>query len=104
MESRGRLLNEFDQEEAGLRAHCAQRSQADREMAGRETAALIALANGIARSLGEWRELASGLDLRAPLDPRRAGALVLEGVFDEILSGPQWRLLAAAFALAELAA
>jgi hypothetical protein len=34
------------------------------------------------------------------LDPHRAGRLVLESVFDEVLSPEAWRVLAAAFALA----
>jgi hypothetical protein len=41
------------------------------------------------------------LNLAASFDTRRAGALVLESVFDEILSGPQWRILAAAFDLTD---
>ena len=97
MDARGRLLIEFDQEEAELRA------QIGWELASQETRKLMALADGIARSLDEWRALASGVELTTQFDARRAGALVLESVFDEILAAPRWRLLAAAFALTELA-
>ncbi len=72
-----------------------------RELADRKCGALIAVAEAIVRSLGEWRELTAGLELLAPWDIRRAGALVLESVFDELLAPPQWRFLAAALALTE---
>jgi hypothetical protein len=102
MDTRGQLLKQLDLEGSGLRAHCLG-FQAGQALADQETAALMALADGVARSLGEWRALIGGLELSTPLDLRRAGVLVLESVFDEILSAPQWRLLAAAFALTELA-
>ena len=64
---------------------------------------MIAVAETIASSLGEWRELTGGVELLAPWDIRRAGALILESVFDELLPPAQWRFLAAAWALTETA-
>ena len=103
MNVRGRLLILLDNAEAEHRADCIQRLQAGRDVAARESRALVALAAGIAKSLAEWREHTGRLNLAASFDARRAGTLVLESVFDEILSGPQWRILAAAFDLTDSA-
>jgi hypothetical protein len=93
MGAHGQLLHDLDRAAADM----AERT--GRALADRECAALIAIAVAIARSLGEWRELTGGLELLTPWDIRRAGALVLESVFDELLAPPQWRFLAAAWAL-----
>jgi hypothetical protein len=87
MDARGQLLHDLDREASGL--------------ADKECGALVALAEAITRSLGEWRKLTSELELIAHWDFRRAGALVLESVFDELLAAPKWRFLSAALALTE---
>src|SRR5258708_29810532 len=91
MNAHGQLLLDLDRAAADMAAPTG------RELADRECGALIAVAEAIARSLGEWRELTGGLELLAPWgigrawEIRRAGALVLESVFDELLAPPQWR-------------
>ena len=95
MDTPGRSLDDLD----GAAAEMA--AQTRRELADRECGALIAVTEAIARSLGEWRELTRGLELLTPWEFRRAGALVLESVFDELPAAPQWRFLAAALALTE---
>lgn len=97
MDAYGQLLHDLDRAAADMAARTG------RELADRECRALIAIAEAIARSLGEWRALTDGLELLAPWEIRRAGALVLESVFDELLAAPQWRFLAAALALSEAA-
>ena len=82
MDAHGRLLHDLDRAAADLAARTG------RELADRECGALIAIAEAIARSLDEWRELTRGLELLAPWESRRAGALVLESVFDEVLAAP----------------
>ncbi|HEY2480766.1 MAG TPA: hypothetical protein VGI30_01045 [Caulobacteraceae bacterium] len=93
MDTRGRLLHDLDQaasEVTGRRGH----AQADQELA-----ALFGLAEAIAGGVGEWRDLTQGCERLTAWDLRRAGALILESVFDELLPPPQWRFLAAALAL-----
>lgn len=65
-----------------------------------EIESLEAVAQAIGAAVDQWRDLTAGLPLLAPLDPARAGIIILETVFDEILDAPSWRVLAAAFALA----
>lgn len=97
----GALLRRFDTEAAELTADRRRRFEAGGAMADREIEALTSLAEAIARDVSEWRDLASRLELSAALDPRRAGDLILETVFDEILAPTQWCVLATAFALCE---
>ena len=93
MDARGRLLHDLDE----AAAEVTQRG--GRDHADRELAALFDVAEAIVRGVGEWRDLTCGCERLAALDLRRAGALVLESVFDEILPAAQWRFLAAALAL-----
>jgi hypothetical protein len=99
--SRGLLLHAFD-------AHCRSfaRVSADRfedgaQLAAAEIETLGELAAAIAADLADWRSLAARLDVAraTPFDPRRAGAMVLETVFDEVLTPDAWRVLAAALDL-----
>ena len=93
MDARGRLLYDLDEAAGEVTLRCG-RYQADRDLA-----ALFELAEAIARAIGEWRDLTRECERLLPWDPPRAGALVLESVFDELLPAPQWRFLAAALAL-----
>ena len=68
------------------------------EPAGGETDTLESLGLAIAIAVTQWRDLAAQLSLPRPLEPARAGVIILETVFDEVLDGPRWRALAAAFA------
>ena len=63
-----------------------------------EAEALESLGLAIAIAVTQWRDLAAQLSLPRPLEPARAGVIILETVFDEVLDGPRWRTLAAAFA------
>jgi hypothetical protein len=93
MDARGRLLYDLD-EAAGEVTHRCGRYQADKDLA-----ALFDLAEAIVRAIGEWRDLTRECERLSTWDPPRAGALILESVFDELLPAPQWRFLAAAPAL-----
>ncbi|HEV7157713.1 MAG TPA: hypothetical protein VGN38_05090 [Caulobacteraceae bacterium] len=63
-----------------------------------ETQSLERLGLAIATAVAHWRDLAADLSLLRPLEPTRAGVIILETVFDEVLDAPRWRALAAAFA------
>jgi hypothetical protein len=101
MDPTANLLRDFDARVDDLRDVCIERFEAGGVAAGAEVIALAALAMAIARNLADWRALTRTLELAAPLDLRRAGALVLESVFDEILAPDAWRVLAGALALAQ---
>jgi hypothetical protein len=93
MDPRGRLLHDLDKAASEVTLRCG-RYEADRELA-----ALFDLAEAIVRAIAEWRVLTRECERLSPWDPPRAGALILESVFDELLPAPQWRFLAAALAL-----
>jgi hypothetical protein len=82
MDAHGQLLHDLDRAAAEMAAGSG------RALADQECAALIAVADPIARSLGEWRDHTGGLEPLMHI--RRAGALVLESVFDELLDPTQW--------------
>jgi hypothetical protein len=63
-----------------------------------ETETLERLGLAIATAVTQWRDLSADLSLLRPLEPARAGVIILETVFDEVLDAPRWRTLAAAFA------
>ena len=67
-----------------------------------EVAALNDLAGALADSLAIWRPIIARLAQPSgpALDIRRAGGLVIECVFDELLDPPACQVLAAAFDLA----
>ena len=97
---RGASLHAFDAQAALLANERAATVEAGRFEARRENAALDELARSIAQATTQWRDLDRPLDLATPYDPARAGELILETVFDEILDPAAWRVLAAALALA----
>jgi|SRR5665213_712869 len=97
---RGGALHAFDAHARALSADLALRFELGERIAGAEIETLSALARGIAASVAAWGELARGLNA-PPFDGRRAGVLVLEVVFDELLDPAAWRVLAAALELAQ---
>ncbi|MBA3812681.1 MAG: hypothetical protein H0X27_13760 [Caulobacteraceae bacterium] len=81
---------------------CAERFEGGGGVAGSEIEVLAALSGAIAESVASWGRLLRRLDFarEGALDPRRAGALVLEAVFDDLVEPHAWRVLAAALDLA----
>jgi hypothetical protein len=94
-----RRLREFDASAQEFKQACVERFEAGGAVAAAEIEILIKLSETLAGNVGQWRALTGDLDLCARLDPQRAGRLVLESVFDEVLPPEAWRLLAAAFAI-----
>jgi hypothetical protein len=94
-----RRLREFDACAQELRQACVERFEAGGAVAAAEIETLTRLSRTLVGNVGQWRSLAGDLDLCERFDADRAGRLVLESVFDEVLSPEAWRLLAAAFAL-----
>jgi hypothetical protein len=99
--SRRRLLRDLDDSVAALTRERIEAFEAGVFVAQGEARALADLADAIARSLGEWRDLLRGVDMARAFDTRRAARLVLEGVFEDLLGSAPWRVLAAAVALSE---
>jgi 5'(3')-deoxyribonucleotidase len=98
---RRRLLRELDESVAALTRERVEAFETGAAHAQTEAMALADLAEAIARSLGEWRDLLRDVDLARAFDARRAARLVLESVFDDILTPAPWRVLAAAVAVSE---
>jgi hypothetical protein len=98
---RGALLQAFDADAAALMDERDATIEAGRFEARREIVALGDLAKAIARVTTEWRGLITPLELTTPYDATRAGDLIVETVFDEILDPAAWRVLTAALALAQ---
>jgi len=97
---RGALLRDAQGHAADFAGECANRFEGGHGVARQQEAALIALAGAIVRAVDEWRLLARDLELERAFDAARAGDLVAESVFDELLCAGAWRLLTAALALA----
>ena len=83
-----------------LTDHCRAQFEAGGHVAATELDGLMLLAETVAGALGQWRSLTANLELASRFDVSRAGSLVVESVFDEILFPEAWRVLAAAVALA----
>ena len=87
-------------ESAGeLTSHCVESFEAGGNLAEHELCVLSDLAETIARGLKDWGVLLDRLSLGRRLDPSRAGVIILEAVFDELLEPVAWRVLADIFAL-----
>ncbi len=74
----------------------------DSATADHELSALMDLAAAIRQSVDSWRPVVRRLRLspRSEFDTSRAGALIIESVFDELLEPAAWRCLCAALDLA----
>lgn len=68
------------------------------DLAEIEIERLQQLGEALAAALTHWRDLTGPVWRLRPLEPSRAGVIILETVFDEVLDGPRWRALAKAFA------
>jgi hypothetical protein len=77
---------------------CANRFDGGRRIARAEVETLVCLANRVGKDLAGWSDAAAQLDLSLArsFDRRRAAVLVLESVFDDLLTPEAWRVLAAA--------
>jgi hypothetical protein len=93
---------QFDASVAELTHRCRDDFEAGASVADDEIRGLCSLAEAIGRGLTEWRALTSPLSLCQSLDARRAGVILIETVFDEVMEPDAWRVLADAFALVEL--
>ncbi|MEO8811609.1 MAG: hypothetical protein ABI376_01690 [Caulobacteraceae bacterium] len=94
-------LQTFDSFCADYVDDCRDRAQAGALVARRDIEALVDLAAAIAGSVAAWAPIVERLDLgrTAAFDPRRAQAMIVEGVFDDRLTGDALRILDAALAL-----
>ena len=101
IDSRGLDLRAFDTVADELSRHYLGRFEAGGSLAAREIRRLSVLAERLGRDVMAWsgavRELEAGATGR--LEPRRAGQLLIESVFDEALIPEATRVLAAALAL-----
>ena len=100
---RGTALRAFDGHAEELTRTYVLRFEAGARLARAEVEALHRLAATLADSLAALTPLIARLESapRQPYDPRRAGLLMLESVFDGVLAPDAWRVLAAALELAQ---
>jgi hypothetical protein len=104
---RSAALREYDHATAAYLRDCASRAPAGRSIGETDIAALRELAQGVAEATRAWTTPFERLDLArslggrhpAAIEPKRAGALILESVFDELVDPGAWRVLAAALDL-----
>lgn len=98
---RGRTGRRRDAIAADFMAQARETGGPGGRLAQAEIDGLHALAGAIAAAVDGWRNLCAPLDLAATraFDDTRARAIVMETVFDEVLSPPAWRLLQAALNL-----
>ena len=101
-DSRGALLRAFDAFANDFARECVERHEAGDTLAARDIQKLTALADRLSADLAAWMRAMGELDvaLRQPLSRRTAGQLVVDGVFDEVLTPTATRLLRAALDLA----
>ena len=101
-DSRGAALAAFDASAREFSAECAARHEAGAAQAACDTHRLAALAERLADDVAAWGRIVNELDVarQTPLAPNRAGQLVAETVFDEVLDPGAVRVLTAALDLA----
>lgn len=99
---RGDLLRAFDAHAGAFVAASGRSIDLGARLAAGDVAALTGLADALAASLADWGRRLEGLDpaRRGAFDETRAASLLLESVFDEVLTPAAWRVLAAALELA----
>ena len=103
MEQRTRLLHEFDGWVGDFQFECTGLAEDGARAGYVATAQLVQIAHAVARSLDDWRTRVEALEVgrQGPIDCASAGGLVLESIFDDALTPPASRVLAAALALAQ---
>jgi hypothetical protein len=101
-DARGALLRTFDGFANDFARDCVDRHEAGDRLAARDIHRLTALADRLAADLAAWVGALGELDVasRQPLSRSTAGQLVVEGVFDDVLTPTATRLLRAALDLA----
>jgi hypothetical protein len=102
IDSRGSDLRAFDAAAGELCDHYGARFEAGGSLASRDIRRLTLLAERLGREVMAWSGAVGDLDAGAAgrLRPCRAGRLLVESVFDEVLIPEATRVLAAALALA----
>lgn len=98
----GNLLIVFDAQARDFISHCRRQACQGEQIARKDIDGLWALAGSVATSLEHWGALLDDLELARgpPLGLARAGRLLVEGLFDEILSAPAIGVFCAALDLA----
>ncbi|MGI9168998.1 MAG: hypothetical protein ACR2FH_02310 [Caulobacteraceae bacterium] len=94
-------IHVFDAHVEAFVAEAADSVERGGSLARDDVGRLSGLAVNLATALADWRGLLNALEVppRAAFDERRAGALLLESVFDDLLAPAAWRVLAAALDL-----
>ncbi len=102
IERRTGLLRAFDASSGDFIDDAAARFERGAGLAERDLQRLADLAERLVSDLTAWRLALAKLDVASEveLSCRRAGRILIESVFDEALTPPASRLLAAAFDLA----
>jgi hypothetical protein len=98
---RGAALHALDAQSSAFRLESARRLELGAASAARDVDQLIAIAERLAADVRVWDAMLrrSSVALETPLDLARAGALVVECVFDEVLEPAATRVLVAALDL-----
>jgi len=98
---RGKALHSFDGYRADFVAECRSGAMAGGAIALADLDLLLDLTRDLAADVRSWADLAGRLELAASgrLAPRRAADIVLETVFEEVLTPSAWRVLASALEL-----
>ena len=101
MANRTAQLAQFDACVADFADHARSEYQAGAHAAAQDAASLADLADQITQSLHTWNPLLLRLEIARsrPLQRDRDMALLLEGLFDDLLEPLAWRLLVAAVEL-----
>ena len=99
---RGAALRAFDAAAAAFTEDCLRRCGVGGEGAHGEVRKLADLGERLAADLTAWGQVVTELHMarHAPLRPGRAGQLLIESIFDEVLEPDATRLLIAALDLA----
>ena len=102
IDPRGAALRAFDAAAASFVQDCAHRLEAGGASTQGEVRKLADLGERLAADLTAWDQAVADLHLarQTRLRPGRAGQLLIESVFDEVLEPDATRLLAAALDLA----
>jgi hypothetical protein len=95
------MLHTFDHCARELTAERARRVDAGQSVAKDEIEVLIGVAGAIRRSVGDWGRRLTSIDLDRPFDRRRAEALIVETVFDDVLTADALTVLGTAIALTD---
>lgn len=98
---RGKVLQSFAGYAADFSRESGTRVAAGRDTAAADLAVLMDLARDLAADVRSWIGFLDRLGVASPggLAPRRAVDLVLETVFEEVLTPAAWRVLATAVEL-----